>query len=297
MTNDTSSKANATTSSGDESSLSSSISSASSPIGQLKEQPSASVAPQSPPCASSSPITESTRQKRHRDSSSDERYLPQGGENRPVSPSSPPKMIKKSSHTNSAYSIMNLLGKSSSDKSSSLTSSPHSPTPANTSSLLPGANLLGSFASHLNSSSSISPSSASSSSSTTSSNQDQQQQQFNSFLMNPFLAAAAALAAASQNNQQQQQQTNMLSNISNLAFLSGQNNLGKLSENSPLGSGNNGLTPAAASAWPWFNMAAMSALYGGLESKSPNLKSIKNVQFDTLTPQSDKYTQVLPFFY
>ncbi|CAF0753717.1 unnamed protein product [Brachionus calyciflorus] len=59
------------------------------------------------------------------------------------------------------------------------------------------------------------------------------QQNLNPFLLNPFFAAAAAAA--------QNGQSNLLSNISNLAMLS---------KNQP------------QEMWPWFNMAAMSALYG-----------------------------------
>lgn len=67
---------------------------------------------------------------------------------------------------------------------------------------------------------------------------DNQAQSINPFFLNPFFAAAAAAAS-------QPGQTNLLNNISNLAMLS---------------------KNQSTEMWPWFNMAAMSALYG-LDSK------------------------------
>ena len=83
---------------------------------------------------------------------------------------------------------------------------------------------------------------------------------FNSFLLSPILAAAAA-AAQSGGNSSQQPHASLLNNISNLAFLSGLNNLngGAQSLNKPP-------TANPSDLWPWFNMAAVSALYG-LDSK------------------------------
>ena len=84
---------------------------------------------------------------------------------------------------------------------------------------------------------------------------------FNSFLLSPILAAAAAAAQSGGNSSQQPNHASLLNNISNLAFLSGLNNLngGAQSLNKPP-------TANPSDLWPWFNMAAVSALYG-LDSK------------------------------
>jgi hypothetical protein len=100
----------------------------------------------------------------------------------------------------------------------------------------------------------------------------------NPFMINPFLAAALA-------NQQSSAQMGspILNNISNLALLSslglGQQqasqasiaSLGNPHSKSSSSSLVASLPPQAASSadlWPWLNMAAMSAIYGGFDSKS-----------------------------
>lgn len=87
----------------------------------------------------------------------------------------------------------------------------------------------------------------------------------NPFLLSPFLAAFAAAAQNQQqqnnhpNQQQQQQQQSLLNNISNLAMLSNFNGgVGVV----PTPNGGKQQQIQQNELWPWFNMAAMSALYG-----------------------------------
>jgi hypothetical protein len=82
----------------------------------------------------------------------------------------------------------------------------------------------------------------------------QQQQQQNPFMMNPFLAAAAAASLNGSSNS-----NGLLNNISNLAMLSNFNTGQMKSQQENF--------------WPWLNMAAMSALYGG---NGPNNNSNPN---------------------
>lgn len=79
----------------------------------------------------------------------------------------------------------------------------------------------------------------------------------NPFFLNPFLAFAAQAASSNGASPSVLGSPSLLNNISNLALLSNLNN-----QNSKQQVGNNG---NPADLW-WFNMAAMSALYG-LDSK------------------------------
>lgn len=96
-----------------------------------------------------------------------------------------------------------------------------------------------------------------------------QHQSMNPFLMNPFLAAAAAAAAHANNGSSQTQNGNpltnpsLLNNISNFALLSNLNM--SAANSSQIQNQNLNLKQQQQNSnefWPWFNMAAMSALYG-----------------------------------
>ncbi len=80
------------------------------------------------------------------------------------------------------------------------------------------------------------------------------QHSMNPFLLNPFLAAAAAASGGNPLASLTSLPSSLLNNISNMAFMSNSKNQSEL--------------------WPWFNMAAMSAMYN-FDSKFDSLLLFK----------------------